>query len=286
MCVSQHIAFQGQHFRTPGSHFPGAGPSGLVAAKCLLHDVPAGSFQVTIFDPQRRVGGLWPVQKDETGGLVHPLMVANQSKHTVQFSDLAWDPKAPEFPRAWQVGRYLERYRGRYCGEAKIHLGCRVEAADQETLAGDDGVPVTRWQVKVRSGKGVSDLYHFDHLIVASGFFGKPLIPDLPLQGPDVPVIHSSSYRDLDSLLGKTNSKGRKILIVGGQMSGIEIAGTIASHLSSATHSPEESVISNPGDYSIHHVIQRPIWVFPLHLSFNVCVPPFFFTHTMTDRLT
>jgi hypothetical protein len=58
---------------------------------------------------------------------------------------------------------------------------------------------------------------------------------------------------------------------VGGQMSGVEIAGTIASHLSSAAHSPSQSGIPNIGEYSIHHVIQRPVWVMPLHLTPNVC---------------
>ncbi len=74
----------------------GAGPSGIVAAKTLLHDAPAGAaFKVTVFEAQRRLGGLWPLSRDDGDGLVSPLMLANQSKHTVQFSDLAWEPGAP-----------------------------------------------------------------------------------------------------------------------------------------------------------------------------------------------
>jgi hypothetical protein len=53
-------------------------------------------------------------------------------------------------------------------------------------------------------------------------------------------------------------------------MSGVEIAGTVASHLSSAANSPSQSPITDPEQYSIHHVIQRPVWVFPLHTSPNV----------------
>jgi hypothetical protein len=59
--------------------------------------------------------------------------------------------------------------------------------------------------------------------------------------------------------------------VVGGQMSGVEIAGTIASHLSSAAHSPSHSPIADIAGYSIHHLIQHPVWVFPLHLTPKVC---------------
>ena len=242
-----------------------------MAAKCFLRDAPAGAFRVTIFDVQARIGGLWPSRKDESGGVVHPLMVANQSRHTMQFSDLAWDPKVPQLPRAWQVGRYLERYRERYCRDADIRLGSRVQEAVPVSAADDDGIPSTKWHLHVQSSDGEMEQHQFDHLVVASGYFGRPAVPIFRANEPEIPVIHSSSYRDLGSLLGKTNGKGRKILVVGGQMSGVEIAGTIATHLSSATHSPSSSKLSNADEYSIHHVVQRPTWVVPLHLSPQVC---------------
>ncbi|KAK3934204.1 hypothetical protein QBC46DRAFT_347892 [Diplogelasinospora grovesii] len=244
----------------------GAGPSGLVAAKSLLHDVPSGTFDVTIFDAQPRIGGLWPLRSDDGAGLVHPLMVANQSKHTVQFSDLAWEQDAPELPRAWQIGRYLERYQRRYCQEAKLKLRRRVERAEL-VQAPTDASAGSRWWVQTRSDNGEVEEEAFDYLLVASGFFGKPAMPSLVPRQPDVPVLHSSQYRDLRSLLGNLDGKGGKILVVGGQMSGVEIAGTIAGHLSSAVNSPQPSPIPNPDSYTIHHVIQRPVWVFPLFTS-------------------
>lgn len=229
---------------------------------------------MTIFDAQSRIGGLWPLQKDEAGGLVHPLMVANQSKHTVQFSDLAWGPKDPQFPRAWQVGQYLERYRDRYCRDANLHLGSRVEKATPVPSVSDDGTSSNTWHLEVRSSDGTTESHDFDHLVVASGFFGRPAMPSLRVNETDLPVIHSSSYRDLGSLLAKIDGKGRRILVVGGQMSGVEIAGTIATHLSSAAHSPSASKIPNIRDYSIHHVIQHPVWVMPLYMTPTVRRPP------------
>ncbi|UNI16917.1 hypothetical protein JDV02_003304 [Purpureocillium takamizusanense] len=244
----------------------GAGPSGLVAAKTLLHNAPKGTFQVSVFDAQDAIGGLWPTSQTDTGRLVHPLMVANQSRHTMHFSDLAWDAAAPHLPRAWQVGKYLERYMERYLTgspDFELRLGTRVVRAEpiQDGRAG--------WRVLFRGRDGIEETRTFQKLIVASGYFGKSIIPDsLAAQPNAIPVVPSTQYRDLKSLLGdKPPSGGTKILVVGGQMSGVEIAGTIASHLSSATNSPEPSDIPDVDKYSVHHVIQRPIWVFPLYTT-------------------
>ncbi|KAK7752555.1 hypothetical protein SLS62_005523 [Diatrype stigma] len=239
----------------------GAGPSGLVAAKTLLRDAPSGSFKVTIFEAQSRIGGLWPSHKDDSGGLMHPFMVANQSKHTVQFSDLAWDELDPQMPRAWQVGQYLERYLKKYLADVDIRLGHKVVHTELQNGGS--------WRVRTESDQGGEETSVFDYLLVGTGFFGKPIWPDYIPQEADVPIIHSSKYRDLKTLLAgrKEKDRGGKILVVGGQMSGIEIAGTIATHLSSAVHSPGEKEIAAPEKYSVHHVAHRPAWVFPLFTS-------------------
>ena len=229
-----------------------------MAAKTLLHDASPGAFKVTIFEAQSRIGGLWPSRKDDGEGLMHPLMVANQSRHTAQFSDLAWDESAPQMPRAWQVGSYLQRYLERYVtGAADLRLSHKVVRAELQ----DSG----SWHVRTQSGDNPEEMAVFDYLLVSSGFFGKPMWPDNVPREAEVPVVHSSKYRDLKSLLRDANDgRGGKILVVGGQMSGIEISGTIATHLSSAMHSPGERKIVDPEKYTVHHVAQRPAWVFPL----------------------
>ncbi|KAK1987322.1 hypothetical protein LZ30DRAFT_745887 [Colletotrichum cereale] len=248
----------------------GAGPSGLVAAKTLLHNAPAGAFTVTVYEAQRRVGGLWPTRASDADGLVHPLMVANQSRHTVQFSDLAWAPEDPEFPRAWMVGRYLERYLDRYGRGAEVKLGRRVVKADLQ----DDAT----WRVTVESSEGgdgeqkKEETAAFDYLLVSSGFFGKPLVPDVGAgEAATVPVVHSSKYRDLKGLfpdgVRDGGGGGSKILVVGGQMSGVEIAGTIATHISAAVNAPGPSPVPGADKLTVEHLAQRPTWVFPLHTT-------------------
>jgi NAD(P)-binding Rossmann-like domain len=115
----------------------GAGPSGLVAAKTLMHDAPIGSFHVTVFEQSSRIGGLWPISKVDFG-IVNPDMCVNQSRHTVSFSDFAWEEGKASFPKAWEVGEYLEKYRERY--EVKVSLGSKVVGTE---MLGE------RWRVRV-----------------------------------------------------------------------------------------------------------------------------------------
>ncbi|PHH84823.1 hypothetical protein CDD83_1329 [Cordyceps sp. RAO-2017] len=235
----------------------GAGPSGLVSAKTLLHNAPNGAFRVSLFDQQPAIGGLWPSSRADVERQLHPLMLANQSRHTMHFSDLAWGADAAQVPRAWEVGRYLDRYLGRYLTghpAFELRLGTRVVRAEPRA----DG-----WDILAEAG-GEEEAAHFDYLVLASGHFGKPLVPTQVLSEPvAVPVIHSCQYRDLKGLLANQAPGGGKILVVGGQMSGVEIAGTIAAHLSSAVNSPGEAGIPDVDRYSVHHIAQRPIWVFP-----------------------
>ncbi|KAF3319034.1 hypothetical protein TWF173_005439 [Orbilia oligospora] len=248
----------------------GAGPSGLAAAKTLLHDAPDDvKYNVTIFDSQSRVGGLWPTQKTDEAGLVHPAMVANQSRHTMRFSDFAWSDGAPQIPRAFQVGGYLERYRQRYCQDATLRLACRVEKAD--LVSNPSSQSGHSWHVRAQSEENGTEEHTFDYLVIASGYFGEPAFPaSLENAKHSIPVVHSSKYRDLEQLLGDPKGKSGKILVVGGQFSGVEIAGTIATHVSDAVNAPgtrrNDFIDQNcqRSKFSVHHLVQRPTWILPL----------------------
>lgn len=238
-----------------------------MAAKTLLHNASSeGEFRVSVIDDHHDIGGLWPTSVEDAGRQVHPLMVTNQSRHTVHFSDLAWEDGAPQFPLGWQVGRYLRRYTERYLAGRD---GCELKLRTRVVKATPKEDGQAGWDVVLRSDLAEADEKRsFDYLLVASGFFGKPIVPEsLRAPSSEVPVIHSSAYRDLRGLLGKGKPGGGKILVVGGQMSGVEIAGTIGAHLSAAVNSPDPSDIEGIEGYTIHHVVQRPIWVFPLYTS-------------------
>lgn len=238
---------------------PGAGPSGLVAAKTLLYGHPKDTFHVTVFEQLPRIGGLWPISKKDDG-MVNPDMCTNQSRHTVSFSGLAWAEDAPSFPKAWQVGEYLLRYLEMYPCE-DVRLNSKVIKTEFR-----DG----KWEILVhqkQSGEEKESKYEFDHVLVATGFFGKPKIPEV-FKSFKSRVQHSSEFRDVKDLLmdgGRSDPAiGKNIYVVGSQMSGVEVAASVAYQLSSALHSPGTSNIPDVNEYAVHHVVQKPCWIMTL----------------------
>lgn len=136
-------------------HPTGAGPSGLVTAKTLLHNFPPGTFSPIIFDSQDKVGGLWsshhhsPNQVNAPPVTLDPRMRTNLSRFTVAFSDLAWesvipDADVPVFPQARQVGDYLACYSERYIPTHVLRLGCRVVKTIRRVEDTDD----PKWNVQ------------------------------------------------------------------------------------------------------------------------------------------
>lgn len=241
---------------------PGAGPAGLAAAKTLIHDHPSGTFHVTVFEKSDRVGGLWPISKEDDG-MVNPDMRANQSRHTVSFSDLAWPSTTRAFPRAWQVGQYLQQYVKTYPGY-EIQTGSPVVKTEHRN---------EKWKVHVGTKMNASpEIHEFDHLIVASGFFGKPIIPSV-LDGISAPVMHSSAFRDLGSLnIDRKQDQSQppqNIVVVGGQMSGVEVAASLALKISSEANAPSSSNAASPKSVTITHVIQKPFWIMPFFFPSN-----------------
>jgi cation diffusion facilitator CzcD-associated flavoprotein CzcO len=198
---------------------------------------------------------------------------------------MTWPESSPSHPKAWQVGQYLKSYVSK-CDGIDIRTSREVVKAfrPQETPSSID----KRWAVEVEStsthnsqptpitekSEQSRETHYFDHLIVASGFFGKPKLPS-NLPSPDehsVPILHSTQFRSIKDLLTVTEGKalpGDKILVVGGSMSGVEVAASIAVQLSAEAHALKPSQINDVSKYRIHHVTHRPFWVLPLFLPSN-----------------
>lgn len=273
-------------------YISGAGPAGLATAKSLLRDHPAGSFQPVIFEKRDHLGGLWPLSKAEDNGLVNPDMCINQSRHTVSFSGFAWDAETPMFPKAWQVGQYLNDYAKMFELSSVLRTGCTVKKATRHM-----GLGHPQWKVDIITNNGTSESHSFDHLVIASGFFGRPHIPQLA--GYSGPLTHSVQFRDVEQLVNSESSlkdlnsanssstdaipdtfghmssdssdpvakvqKGGAIVVVGGQMSGAEVAAAVATQLSSILHSPGTPTMKHAEAFNVHHIITRPFWIMPLH---------------------
>ncbi|KAL2828479.1 hypothetical protein BDW59DRAFT_49826 [Aspergillus cavernicola] len=263
----------------------GAGPSGLVMAKTLLQNFPPGTFDPIIFEKKHRIGGLWAVDYPDdvprssssssssdhpTRGFVNPYMRTNVSRFSVAFSDLSWESvfdgcAIPMFPRAWQVRRYLEKYAEVYVPSRHIRLGCRIVHAARHVDAGDSG---GRWEVHWNSESDATIVKQkFDFAVVASGHFGTPHIPMLPGLDSFPNTVHSSQLQnaeDIRRLLEKSPQEG-KLVVVGGSMSGVETAASLALHLSSLNFKPDSPDKSGHG-YEVWHVGTSPFWVLPTYL--------------------
>ena len=129
-----------------------------------------------------------------------------------------------------------------------------------------------QWDVCVQEsshGGKQESKYEFDHVLVATGFFGQPKVPDT-FKDVKPRARHSSEFRDIKDLItdgGKSvPTTGTKIYVVGGQMSGVEVAASVAYQLSSATYSPNRNGPPNEINYTVHHIVQRPLWIMPLFL--------------------
>ncbi|KAJ5793783.1 FAD-dependent pyridine nucleotide-disulfide oxidoreductase [Penicillium paradoxum] len=262
----------------------GAGPSGLVTAKTLLHNFP-GTFSPIIFDTQSQVGGLWSSSHapDQAGPSVtlDPRMRTNLSRFTVAFSDLAWESVVPDvdvpvFPRASQVGQYLACYTERYIPDDVLRLDCRVVRTRRKV---EDGVNPT-WTVqwtrgsarRTQSEDGFLDdevlSEDFDLIVIASGYFAEQYIPDIPGLGQfPGQVIHSSALHcEREKLFSGNKGKdgNGRIVVIGGSMSGVEAASAVALHQSSSTLS--STGVPCAQEVKVHHIHSRPFWTLPTYL--------------------
>ncbi|KAI9842446.1 MAG: hypothetical protein M1837_007115 [Sclerophora amabilis] len=205
------------------------------------------------------------------------------------------------FPKAWQMGRYIKTYAEMYipanvvCLNSKVisvtrardgeshrwHLEWKESTENHSVDASFRGLGVGEENIKRDSPSNVFS-GHFDHLIIASGFFSTPYVPEIPaFRSFGGKVIHSSQFRTLEDLLvqeslqriphhvggvSSTIPKGN-IVVVGASISGAEVAAAIALELSSAKHSPTSPPISEVP--RVFHIISHPFWTLPQLLATN-----------------
>jgi hypothetical protein len=184
--------------------------------------------------------------------------------------------EVPMFPRAHQVGKYLQTYANMYIPSEHLKLNCEVIRASR-----DHRDNIGKWKIEWKHlNSSHSDatsidkdlnVSYFDLLLVASGFFAKPWIPDLPgLAKFSGKIIHSSEMNDIKDIIGMggTGNTEEKIVVIGGSMSGGEAAAALAFQLSSAKHSPR-ALPKDSSNLSVHHITTRPFWSVPPYCPVN-----------------
>ncbi|WP_264001860.1 flavin-containing monooxygenase [Mycolicibacterium gadium] len=182
----------------------GAGPGGLVTARWLCSQ----GFEPTIFEEQPQLGGQWTGLRGFSG--VWPAMYTNTSRVLTAFSDLDHDSDQT-FMSNREVLDYLNRYADMFGLRPRIRFGQRVDHV---------GRTGTRWRVTLNGTDEV-----FDRVVVASGRFRSPAIPEVPGIGT---FAGAAGARSTFGYRGANPYVGKRVLVAGCAVSALDIATELA----------------------------------------------------------
>ncbi|CAB9500729.1 monooxygenase [Seminavis robusta] len=217
----------------------GAGASGLVASRQLLRH----GVRPCIFEAGQHVGGCWNPSNTATnkGGSykMWDSLSPNLSKYTCVFSDSPWPDHTPTFPSRTDLQDYLQDYyhdtttlleQGE---QQEFKFGCTVTQVKRTTTDASSSVASSSsgftqpFQVEWNDSQGMTQSQSFDGVIVATGFFAVPFLPDCfdELLGNDNNLLmHSSQYRSPSQFANQT------VAVVGASFSALEIAADVRKH--------------------------------------------------------
>ncbi|WP_273762100.1 flavin-containing monooxygenase [Aeromonas hydrophila] len=175
----------------------GAGQAGLASGWHLKQQ----GLNFIILDEQRRPGGNWRNYYDSLE-LFSP--AAYSSLPGMPFSGTPG-----HYPSRDEVVRYLEQYADLF--QLPIRLGVQVTQVEQ----GNEG-----FEIIAANGQRLLA----NAVIVASGAFSRPYLPDIPgLDDFNGTLIHSADYRNT------TPFRGQNIIVIGAANSAVQIAYDLAS---------------------------------------------------------
>ncbi|WP_078891339.1 flavin-containing monooxygenase [Streptomyces sp. NRRL S-350] len=189
----------------------GAGPAGLT---CVRQARSAG-LDVVCYEKRDDLGGIW----NPSGGGAYAGVRMQSSRMSMPFSD---HPPGftTDFPTQHEVQDYLRSYAARYGLLDAVELGTEVVR-----VARTDGC----WQVTTRTADGREHTGTADAVLVANGELWQPRLPArLPAPTAPVRILTAPEYR------GPAEFTGRRVLVVGGGVSGADIAadlGGAAAHV-------------------------------------------------------
>ena len=218
----------------------GAGPAGIAAAVALK----ARNIPFEIVDAGDRVGGIWDIERAET-----PMYDAAQfisSRTLSAFPGFPMPADYPDYPRHDQILRYIRSYADHHDITGRVVHRTRVKRATP--------VDPNRWDVDFESG----GRRQWRGIIVATGVNWFPNMPAVPGTF-DGEQMHSFAFRSADVF------KGKRVLIVGGGNSAVDIACEAARHASNAYislrrgyHFIPKHIFGKPSDVFAHTGPQLP----------------------------
>ena len=181
----------------------GGGPAGLATAKALNQQ----GFKVEVLEKGTKAGGVW-AENYQDAGLQGPFPHFN-------IPDFPFPEGTALFPKQPEILSYLDSYIEAFHLKPLIHLNSEVVQVTQE----ESGA----WTVTLKNGTKK----HYDFLVLSTGQFFSPYIPDIPGMSTFRGLsLHSSHVHNAKELF-----TGKNVVVVGGSKSAYDILSlVIANH--------------------------------------------------------
>ncbi|CAL5059224.1 unnamed protein product [Urochloa decumbens] len=184
----------------------GAGPAGLATAACLhQHSVPH-----LVVEREDCSASLWRHR-------AYDRVKLHLAKEFCALPHMPYPESTPTYVPKKDFVEYLDAYAERFGVEPRYCISV-------ESAAYDEGA--RRWFVVARDkAAGIEVLLTAKFLIVATGENAMGVLPEVPgIESFPGETLHSSTYRSGSVYAGK------RVLVVGGGNSGMEIAYDLANH--------------------------------------------------------
>jgi dimethylaniline monooxygenase (N-oxide forming) len=198
----------------------GAGWSGLVAARTYLHicKLLNRPIELTIIDESNGPGGVWSPKR------LYPGLLANSPVGLYEFSHLSMvNEKHPWYqllPGTY-VQEYLEAYTRKFDLFSRTRFGTKVLSARRRGPGKNSG-----WIVETDQG----DTLECDKLVVATGLYSKPRIPDIDMSTYTGVSIHQHGLgRNHEAL--RADPLIENVVVVGAAKSALEACNVFLPHM-------------------------------------------------------
>lgn len=188
----------------------GAGLGGISAARFMKSQ----GFEPTVLESHSGIGGQWDRENENSG--IWPEMRTNTARFTTKLSDVQYPEHVSLFPRNAEVLDMMNDYINVNDLGSHIKTDCKVTIVEVNSAGGH----TVMWAHK---GKEISE--HFDKVIVASGRYNKPEIPEiegLDSFSGDMGAKHTFYYE------GRNAYRDKVVVVCGSSISALEIASDLA----------------------------------------------------------
>ena len=186
----------------------GLGAQGLVAVKNLIEQ----GFEVTGFERNDYIGGTWHYSAEHHVSAL-PTTVVNISRERACFTDFAFPPGTDSYPSSSQVDKYLNDYADVFNLRPHLRLSTSILSIERDDAQG-------HWCIGVAvPGSSKHEKLKFDKIVMATGPYNKPIMPDLPRQETfKGEIVHSIVFKN------PKRFQDKRVLVIGASNSAADTA--------------------------------------------------------------